>query len=212
MNAVRRNLSHTLPLFAAICVLLPALAACGSGSGDQSSTPDEEHALVEAAPESPPKTETKGEAPAQVGDLSGNERAAVEAAVHRYIGALDHHDGAAACALFEPGALDLGELPVQGPGCAASLEASIGAKPKGGAPAWRRTVIRSLTDVSVGPKRARVTATVTHDFSDRNYVSLEEDVIYLDRVGGRWLLAKPSGSFYRAVGYPEPPIRALTPP
>ena len=57
-----------------------------------------------------------------------------------------------------------------------------------------------------------MTATVTHDFSDRDYVSVEEDVIYLDGVGERWLLAKPSGTFYRAVGYPEPPLRALTPP
>ena len=51
-----------------------------------------------------------------------------------------------------------------------------------------------------------------HRFSDRSYRSIEEDVIYLDRVGGRWLLAKPSGTLYRAVGYPEPPLRALTPP
>ena len=69
-----------------------------------------------------------------------------------------------------------------------------------------------MTAVSVGPERARVTATVMHRFSDRGYRSVEEDVIYLDRIGGRWLLAKPSGTLYRAVGYPEPPLRALTPP
>ena len=55
-------------------------------------------------------------------------------------------------------------------------------------------------------------ATVTHHFSDRKYVSVEDDVIYLQRVGGRWLLAKPSATLYRAVGYPEPPLDALTPP
>ena len=60
--------------------------------------------------------------------------------------------------------------------------------------------------------RARVTATVSHDFSDRPEPSVEEDVIYLDRVGDAWLVAKPSASFYRAIGYPEPPLRALTPP
>jgi hypothetical protein len=185
------------------------IAGCGEGGSGGTPPPPPE---VEASPEAPPKTHSKGEAPEQIGDLSSGDQAAVETAVHRYIGALDRHDGAAVCAAFEPGALHLAELPVRQGSCAPSLDASIGTRPKSGAPAWRRTVIRSLTDVSVGPKRARVTATVTHDFSDRNYVSLEEDVIYLDRLADRWLLAKPSGSFYRAVGYPEPPLRALTPP
>jgi hypothetical protein len=57
-----------------------------------------------------------------------------------------------------------------------------------------------------------VSATVTHHFSDRKYVSVEDDVIHLERVGGHWLLAKPSGTLYRAVGYPEPPLRAFSPP
>ena len=60
--------------------------------------------------------------------------------------------------------------------------------------------------------RARLTTTVTHHFSDRKYVSVEDDVIYLERIGGRWLLAKPSATFYRAVGYPQPPLRAFSPP
>ena len=51
---------------------------------------------------------------------------------------------------------------------------------------------------TAGPGSA---ATVTHHFSDRKYVSVEDDVIYLQRVGGRWLLAKPSATLYRAVGY-----------
>jgi hypothetical protein len=41
---------------------------------------------------------------------------------------------------------------------------------------------------------------------------VEEDVIYLQRVGGRWLLAKPSATLYRAVGYAQPPLRAFSPP
>jgi hypothetical protein len=53
---------------------------------------------------------------------------------------------------------------------------------------------------------------VTHHFSDRKYVSVEEDVIYLQRVGRRWLLAKPSATLYRAVGYAQPPLRAFSPP
>jgi hypothetical protein len=64
----------------------------------------------------------------------------------------------------------------------------------------------------LGEARARLSATVTHHFSDRKYVSVEDDVIYLELVGGRWLLAKPSGTLYRAVGYPQPPLTALSPP
>ena len=64
----------------------------------------------------------------------------------------------------------------------------------------------------LGDDRARVRATVTHHFSDRKYVSVEDDVIYLQRVGGSWLLAKPSATFYRAVGYAQPPLRAFAPP
>ena len=64
----------------------------------------------------------------------------------------------------------------------------------------------------LGDNRARVTATVTHRFSDRKYVSVEDDVIYLEQVGGHWLLAKPSATLYRAVGYAQPPLRAFSPP
>lgn len=132
--------------------------------------------------------------------------------VYRYIDALNAGDGEAVCSALEPGAIDLGELPSQSAGCGPSLDASIGTKPKGGGPAWRGTRIAELKAVEVGDELARVTATVTHDFSDRSYNSIEEDVIYLRRSGDRWLIAKPSGTFYRAVGYPEPPLRALTPP
>jgi hypothetical protein len=64
----------------------------------------------------------------------------------------------------------------------------------------------------LGNGRARVSATVTHHFSDRKYVSVEDDVIYLEKSGGRWLLAKPSATLYRAVGYDSPPLVAFTPP
>lgn len=51
-----------------------------------------------------------------------------------------------------------------------------------------------------------------HRFGDREQPSVEEDVIYLEReAGGEWLLSKPSATLYRAVGYPEPPLRAFTP-
>jgi hypothetical protein len=190
---------------------LLALGGCGGSGGDAAQTTGDTEAsdgpaATEASPEAP---ETGAEAP---GQLSPSDKAAVAAVVREYVTALDRHDAAAVCALFEPGALPIRELPRRREDCAASLDASIGYRHPGGTPAWRQTTIDELNEVSVGPERARVTATVTHQFADRKYVSVEEDVIYLDRVGDRWLLAKPSGTLYRAVGYPEPPLRALSPP
>lgn len=170
----------------------------------------------EEATEGPAATEASPEAsaegPAATGDLSDADQAAVSAVVSDYIAALDRHRAARVCALLEPGALDLAELPKRRGGCRGSLAASIGTRPRSGGPAWRRTALFELKAEDLGDHRARVTATVTHHFSDRKYVSVEDDVIYLERAGGRWLLAKPSGTLYRAVGYPEPPLRALSPP
>jgi hypothetical protein len=192
-------------ILATVAALLLAAGGCGDDQDDEAPPPPTV-ALTEAAPEAEP------DAPAAEGELPDSDRAAVQSAVRAYIAGLNAGDAAAVCGSFEPGALDLSELPVRRGGCEASLAASIGTKPKGGGPAWERTTIQALKEVSVGDDRARVTATVSHDFSDRDYISVEEDVIYLDRSGDRWLLAKPSGTFYRAVGYPEPPLRALTPP
>jgi hypothetical protein len=162
-----------------------------------------------AAGEASPEAPAKGPA---TGDLSGIDEEAATQTVRSYIDALDRHDAAGVCDLLAPGALKPAELQVSRGGCRQSLAASIGHRPEGGAPAWRRTDIAALTAVSVEGEGARVTATVTHKFSDRHYTSVEEDVIYLKPVGGQWLLAKPSGTFYRAVGYPEPPLHALEPP
>lgn len=171
---------------------------------------------AEEAAEGPAATEASPEAPAQgpsaTGDLSNSDTAAVDSLVSAYIGGLDRHDAAAVCSRLAPGALDPAELPRRRGGCAPSLSASIGYRRPGGPPAWRRTAMVELKSVALGDDRARATATVTHHFADRKYVSVEDDVIYLERVGGRWLLAKPSGTLYRAVGYPQPPLRALSPP
>lgn len=171
---------------------------------------------AEQAAEGPAAGEASPEAPANgprsTGELTGADRSAATAAVRDYIAALDRRSAARVCALIAPGALDLGELPRHGGGCRASLRASIGTKPDGGGPAWRRTELVEVKPEALGDGRARITATVTHRFSDRRYVSVEDDVIYLERVAGRWLLAKPSATFYRAVGYGEPPLRAFSPP
>jgi hypothetical protein len=170
----------------------------------------------EEAQEGPAATEASPEAPAEgpkvTGELSGQDRTAAATTVGDYIQALDRHDAARVCALLVPGSLDLRRLPVRRGGCVPSLRASIGTRPRGGAPAWRKTSLVEVKPEDLGDGRARVSATVTHHFADRKYVSVEDDVIYLERAGGRWLLAKPSGTLYRAVGYPEPPLSALEPP
>jgi hypothetical protein len=225
----------------AILMVLPALAlgGCGGGSGggetaakaptshtvtgapsdvtgklpggavgptDTAEEQAEGPAATEASPEAP------AEGPAAKGEVSGENRSAVGAAVGDYIDALDHHDAARVCALLAPGSLDLNDLPKRRGGCRSSLRASIGTRPRGGGPAWRRTSLYEVKAEDLGDDRARVRATVTHHFSDRKYVSVEDDVIYLEKLGGRWLLAKPSGTLYRAVGYPQPPLRAFAPP
>jgi hypothetical protein len=163
-----------------------------------------------AATEASPESEAIG--PRSSGELSDADRAATTSAVRAYIDALDRRDATRVCAVIEQSGIDLGELPRRAGGCRASVSASLGARPRGGGPAWRRTQIVEVKPERLGDDRARVTATVTHHFSDRKYVSVEDDVIYLERVDGRWLLAKPSATFYRAVGYAQPPLRAFSPP
>ena len=163
-----------------------------------------------AAGEASPEAAAEGEG--DVSELGEGDEAAVRAAFESYIKALNSRDGAAVCAAFASRSLALEELPAARGGCAAALDASIGRRRPGGIPAWRRTEVIDVTAVSVGDGEARVTATVTHEFADRDYTSVEEDVVYLRESGGRWLLAQPSATFYRAVGYPEPPLRALAPP
>ena len=171
---------------------------------------------AEEAAEGPAATEASPEAPAEgpssTGDLPDADRSAVAAVVRDYIAALDGHDAARVCTLIARGGLPLSDLPRRSGGCRPSLAASIGSRPADGGPAWLRTRVVEVKPEALGDGRARVTATVTHRFSDRKYVSVEDDVIYLERVGGRWLIAKPSATLYRAVGYGQPPLRAFAPP
>jgi hypothetical protein len=175
-----------------------------------SADPAEEAAEGPAATEASPEAEANG--PRSTGELAGADRSAATATVRDYIAALDRRDAGRVCVLIAPGGVDLGELPRQRGGCRRSLRASIGTAPSDGGPAWRRTQLVEVKPEALGDERARITATVTHRFSDRKYVSVEDDVIYLEKTGGTWLLAKPSATFYRAVGYAEPPLRAFAPP
>jgi hypothetical protein len=228
----------TLPSAAVVLALAMTTAGCGGANGGDTTSTMASRPQATTVPKGPKgklppgavgpvdtheeategpgaeeaSPESSAEGPAATGDLPDADRAAVGAVVSQYIGALDHHRAARVCSLLEPGALDPAELPKRRGGCRPSLEASIGTRPRSGGPAWRRTALVEVKAEDLGDHRARVTATVTHHFSDRKYVSVEDDVMYLERVGGRWLLAKPSGTLYRAVGYPEPPLRAFAPP
>ena len=55
-------------------------------------------------------------------------------------------------------------------------------------------------------------ATVVTTFADRDERSVEDDVVYLVRAGGRWLVAKPSTTLYRAVGIADVPPSVISPP
>ena len=182
----------------------------GSVGPTDSAEAAEEETEGPAATEATPEAEAQG--PASTGELPTADRSAVASVVSAYIRALDRHDAARVCALLVPRALDPTERPTPRGGCRPSLRASIGTRPRDRAPAWRRTSLVEVKTENLGEDRARVSATVTHHFSDRKYVSVEDDVIYLERLGGRWLLAKPSATLYRAVGYAEPPLRAFAPP
>ena len=220
------------PLSAVLLVgLALGLPACGSDDGGDESptttpvvetgpatlppevteTPADEHADegAEAGGEASPEAPAVGP---DTGELAGIDEEVVTQTVRFYIDALDRHDARLVCELLEPGALRLSELPVRRGGCPSSLAASIGRRRPGGTPAWKRTTIAEIRAVSVEGVGARVTATVVHRFADRKYTSVEDDVIYLRPAGERWLLAKPSATLYRAVGYPEPPLRAFEPP
>lgn len=170
----------------------------------------EEAADGPAATEASPEAKANG--PRSTGELEGADRSAATAAVTDYVGALDRHEASRVCALIAPDGMKLSDLPQPRGGCRASVRASIGTRPRGGGPAWRRTQLVEVKPEALGDDRARITATVTHRFSDRKYVSVEDDVIYLEKIAGSWLLAKPSATFYRAVGYAQPPLRAFAPP
>jgi hypothetical protein len=138
---------------------------------------------------------------------------AIEATVQRYVEALNSDDGKVLCALFAPGALQGVPLPRRRGGCAQTLRASVGHPSPGGAPRWLGTkLVDADSVVLVRGGDGRLTGTVVHRFAGAREPSIEEDVIYLRRVADGWLLAKPSATFYRAIGARDVPITALTPP
>lgn len=155
-----------------------------------------------AAPERPVEDEP---------DLSPDERTAI-AAVRRYVRALDSRDGAAVCGAFSAGALDEVPFPRKRGGCAESVGASLGYRDPRGLPVWEGSRLLGVVAIEIEGETARVVATVLSDFADREEPSIEDDVVYLVRDSGRWLIAKPSAVFYRAIGIADVPPTVLAPP
>lgn len=139
------------------------------------------------------------------------ERAAART-VRAYVAALDRGAGERVCELLAPGAIERVRLPRDRGDCGASLSASIGYRDPRGLPVWRSGRIGAIKSLEVEGERSKVVATTVTEFADRDEPSVEDDVVYLERDGGRWLIAKPSAILYRAVGIADIPLEAITPP
>jgi hypothetical protein len=220
---------------ALLCAAL-SVAACGGDDDDETPTTTAAEAPAETTTPEEPNGESEpaeddtpeGEPPDDRGDdqqkpepepepepsgptAEERQQRAVMRVVRAYVEGLVDHDGAAVCSLFEPGALDSLELPVQRGDCASSLSASIGYRDPRGIP-WRDTRIEEFVEVSVAPPEARATVSVFTRFAGDREPSIEDDLIYLERSGEEWLIVKPSTTIYRAVGIAEIPLDAIRPP
>lgn len=135
---------------------------------------------------------------------------AVERAVLRYVDAVDERDGTHLCGLVQ-GIADL-DLPVRRPGCSESVSESIGYRDPRGFPVFESAVVSGAPQVEASPRDARATVTVVTEFADRDEPSVEDDVVYLVRRAGEWVIAKPSSTLYRAIGVSDVPPDVLQPP
>ena len=72
--------------------------------------------------------------------------------------------------------------------------------------------IARIPAVAIDGPIARVTATTVTRFTDNREPSVEDDLIYLRSQGGRWLIAQPSTTLYRAIGVGDIPPEVLAPP
>lgn len=199
---------------------LVALALAAGGCGEKSEPAAQEPAASAPAADAPGDGEPNGASP-QSGDgpSAADRRAArrraderrVERTVEAYVAGLDHRDGRRVCALLAPGVVDELELPHQRGSCAASLDASIGYRDPRGLPQFRGISLSQISAIDLGRKSARATTSIVTSFADRSEPSIEDDLVYLQRRGERWLIAKPSSALYRAIGA-EPGPRVIVPP
>jgi len=161
----------------------------------------------------PPESDPQGLEPGPSGPLpeSVAERAAAGAA-RSYVQALDLRSGGAVCRAFLPGLLESLEFPVNREGCGATVRASLGYRQKGGLPVWESSQMTNAVSATVDGRNARVVATIFTKYDGVREPSIEDDIIYLTRSGGRWLIAKPSSTIHRAIGTADVPPSVLAPP
>ena len=186
-------------------------AIAGDDNGTPSATQPPTPASTEAASTAtrPGLDEEAGAGEVADSDASRAERA-VTRTVRRYVEAISDRDGATVCELV-PSATRL-DLPKPGGSCAASVSASIGYRDPRGFPVFEKAVLAGDPAIEIDGSTARATATVVSEFADREEASVEDDVIYLERSGAGWLIAKPSSTLHRAIGTPDIPPDVLTPP
>jgi hypothetical protein len=162
-----------------------------------------------------PPREPKPHGPAESGNadprLTAIEREA-GAAVRRYVAALDARDARAICATLAPGVAGQVEPPAGRGDACASIAASVGYRDPRGLPVWRRARVAEVRSIAVDGSVAKVVATVVTEFADRDEPSIEDDIVYLTRRGGRWYVAKPSSTLYRSIGVADVPPSVLSPP
>jgi hypothetical protein len=210
------------PIRSLAAVMLLALVCLGAaGCGDDEPIPPltapEQSATPEPDGESgqapPPSEKPSGPAESGLDDPRQTElERGAERTVRQFITALDERDGERVCSLLAEGALEALELPRPGGDCAASLTASIGFRDPRGLPVWESAELTQLRFQRLGGEAATAIATVATEFADREQISIEDDIIYLVRIDGRWLIAKPSSTLYRAVGIADVPPSVLAPP
>ena len=161
----------------------------------------------------PPESDPQGLEPGPSGPppQPGNEQDAADAA-RAYIQVLDLRSGGATCRSFAPGSLDSLDFPVRRGTCAATVEASLGFRHKGGLPVWRSSQMTNAVSAAVDGQTARVVATIFTRYAGVREPSIEDDMIYLVQSEGRWRIAKPSATIHRAIGNADVPLTVLTPP
>lgn len=187
-----------------------------SGPPTTSTTTSSRAAPRRATEANRPKSATRRQVQAAVAQSSiarlDPDQRRLAGVARAYVAALDSRDGAGTCGLFAPGALADVSFPRDRGTCAATLSASIGYRDPRGFPVFAGARVARIAGVTIDGADARVIATTVTQFADNREPSVEDDLIYLHRAGGRWLIAKPSATLYRAIGAGNIPPQVLAPP
>jgi hypothetical protein len=215
-------------LLVAVLTAGGVLLISGDEEGDNAGKPAAtESASTTAVPSTPHTSSTRPHSDRQRGPVGRQVHEAVEqssvarldpaqrraARVARsYVAALDARDGARVCGMFAPGALSPVSFPRDHRTCARTLSASIGYRDPRGFPVFAGARVARIAAVTIDGSEARVTATTVTRFADNREPSVEDDLIYLREANGRWLIAKPSATLYRAIGVGNIPPQVLAPP